>query len=69
MAAIDYDPNTTPAGMPPPGVTPNLVDPPSMWHVILPTVVLALTFSISFVGIRLFTKIRILRKVSHEDCK
>lgn len=25
-----YDPDTTPAGIPPPGVTPNLIDPVSL---------------------------------------
>ena len=67
MGGLDL--TRTPAQYPPPGVTPNLVDPfENVW----PARVLSISFLLlagAFLAARLFVKLRIVRKMQLEDCK
>ena len=59
----------TPAQYPPPGVTPNLVDP---YEKVWPARVLSVLFLVlagAFLAARLFVKIRIVKRLQLEDCK
>jgi hypothetical protein len=54
---------------PPPGVTPNYINPPSLQHVILITNVIFSFVSALFVTLRLYTIGFITRSVGIDDCK
>ncbi|KAH8892798.1 hypothetical protein GQ53DRAFT_822312 [Thozetella sp. PMI_491] len=67
MSSFFFDPDTTPAAAPPPGVIPNLIDPPSIAYqprviicVFLPVMVLVL-------GLRIFTRVRTGFKFGADD--
>ena len=59
----------TPAGIPPPGVVPNFVDPPSTGgtYVLVGSVFLAIM--VSFVLLRIYYKLRIAKRFTPDDCK
>uniref|UniRef100_A0A8H7NLW4 Rhodopsin domain-containing protein n=1 Tax=Bionectria ochroleuca TaxID=29856 RepID=A0A8H7NLW4_BIOOC len=59
--------NDTPAADPPPGVTPNFVNPPSLHSVNLGVSIACLVLMIVVVGVRTYTKAVILRDMRHED--
>lgn len=61
--------NDTPAADPPPGVTPNFVNPPSLHSVNLGVSIACLILMIVVVGVRTYTKAAILRDMRHEDCR
>lgn len=54
---------------PPPGVTPNFIDPPSLQHIILITNITLSFFSTFFVALRLYTTGLIIHSVGVDDCK
>jgi hypothetical protein len=58
-----------PAGIPPPGVLPNFINPPSrdVELIVLNTIFLTLMWTV--VLIRLYAKGRILRTMGWDDCK
>ena len=60
----------SPAMKPPPGVTPNLEDPPI--HLLkerLLTMTMCLTFTVLFVMMRMYTKLFVIKSHGWEDCK
>ena len=52
MSAISSDSNLKPAIKPPPGLTSNLVDPPSQGYVTITVMVVMLSFTTPIVAIR-----------------
>ena len=58
-----------PALAPPPGVTPNFVNPPSFFTFSVVVVTLCLLFSTLAICMRMYTKLYIIRRVVLEDCK
>ena len=62
------DIHTTPAGLPPPGVVSNLVDPFYLHTISLFTLVLCLAVSTIAVALRIFTKVHLMRQFRAEDC-
>ena len=63
------DPDNTPALEPPPGVTPNFVDPYS--DAPISSAITYLFFGIATVCLvlRLFARLKIMRQMQLEDCK
>lgn len=57
-----------PAMVPPPGVTPNFVDPPNQRHIVLFVLIFYMTLSTIVILMRMYTKIFLLRKTVFEDC-
>lgn len=58
-----------PALKPPPGVLPNLEDPPSHRALSLVTLILCLIITTSMTFMRLYVKVVNVRKLHLEDCK
>jgi hypothetical protein len=54
---------------PPPGVTPNFIDPVSKAHVVIITVIVVTSISAFSTGIRHYTALFITRHVRIDDCK
>ena len=65
----ELDLATTPAAPPPPGVTSNLINPPTEFRVLLATCIIAWSFTVPAVVIRLFTKLRVHGRLQYEDCE
>ncbi len=63
------DPATVPAALPPSGVTPNLVDPPSLEAVTTAISVLMIVLTLLAVGARFFASVRVNRSTGLEDCE
>ena len=59
---------TTPAGVPPPGVIPNLVDPIYLHTDHTFTFSLCLAVSTVAVALRIFTKLYLMKHFRAEDC-
>lgn len=59
---------TTPAGVPPPGVVPNLVNPFYLHTIDLITHILCLVVSTIAVALRVFTKVYLMKQFRAEDC-
>ena len=59
---------TTPAGTPPPGVVPNLVNPYYLHTIDLTAHVICLSVSTIAVALRVFTKARVMKQFQVEDC-
>jgi hypothetical protein len=60
---------TIPAASPPPGIVPNFDHPPSRSNLLLGLTSVFLSLAVISYFIRMYTKIKILRKVSWDDCK
>lgn len=58
-----------PARLPPPGVTSNLIDPVSTAYQQTICNVICVIFVTLFVGMRIYTRIKLVRCVSWDDCK
>ena len=58
-----------PGMSPPPGVKPNFVNPPNLEKEFYIDLILCLTISVLVVAMRMWTKVRVMRKVMIEDCK
>ena len=58
-----------PAGIPPPGISPNFINP----HTLVPTIiafsVVMMTWTLSFVMIRLYANFHAPRRLGVDDCK
>ena len=54
---------------PPPGVTPNYVDPYSLQRYDILCQIVCLTVSTLLVCMRLYTKVRVLRRLGSDDCR
>lgn len=59
----------TPAGVPPRGVVPNLVNPPTQAPVLTIGIYVLLPLMMPFFITRLYTRIRLTRNVGIDDCK
>jgi hypothetical protein len=53
---------------PPPGVTPNFVNPPSTGYKVIITTVFTWALATLILCIRLYVKLRIIRMVKFDDC-
>lgn len=53
----------------PPGVIPNYIDPPNNGHTAAVASLLTLVLAYIAVAVRLFTKVRIVRKAGFDDCR
>ncbi|KAH9862708.1 hypothetical protein J1614_010801 [Plenodomus biglobosus] len=60
---------TLPAASPPPGVVSNFDNPPSRANLLLGLTSAFFALAVISYSIRMYTKIRILRKVTWDDCK
>ena len=58
-----------PAAVPPPGITPNLVNPYTQASTVFITIGVTVGLVAPAVTIRIFTKAFIIRTVNLEDCK
>jgi hypothetical protein len=58
----------TPAGIPPPGVIPNFVNPPSDGPVLIIVGTILMAIMLFLAGIRLYFKALVRRKLSADDC-
>lgn len=58
-----------PAMKPPPGVTPNFINPPSIGNTIIVVNVVFLTLMLGFVILRIYTKGVLTRSLGWDDCK
>ncbi|MCJ1347166.1 hypothetical protein MMC31_005387, partial [Peltigera leucophlebia] len=56
-----------PGMAPPPGIKPNFVNPPNLEKEFYIDLILCLTISVLVVGMRMWTKARVMRKVVIED--
>ena len=59
----------TPAGMPPPGVVPNLVNPSTRAPILLIVGSILMTFMLIIASMRFITKIYIVRHTTWDDCE
>lgn len=60
----------SPAMAPPPGVTPNLVNPPVYWFKEWTlTAAVSITITTLFIMMRIYTKLFLIRNHAWEDCK
>ena len=57
-----------PAAPPPPGITPNLDNPPNQKVALHIVAILTISFSTCAVIIRIYTKRFVLRTMGYEDC-
>ena len=57
-----------PSAPPPPGVTPNFINPPSLENAIIAVTATTLTLTLSLLAIRLYTTLRITHSASYDDC-
>ena len=68
MAVNMTGPNMTGPGLPPPpGIIPNFIDPYSRKDVIEATIALCLALCTSFIALRIYTKVAIVRSILLED--
>ena len=58
-----------PAGTPPPGVIPNLTDPPNLEAVTIAIGVLMIVLTALVVSARLYTNVFVIRSMGWEDCQ
>ncbi|MCJ1309727.1 hypothetical protein MMC25_003388 [Agyrium rufum] len=63
-----FNPAETPALMPPPGVIPNFVDPPSQAQWVIITVCLCLSLTTILIAIRIFSRVYISGPLAWDDC-
>ena len=66
-SATILDPSLIPAGIPPPGVVPNLKSPPSAANAFFAEGSILLFIMFVFLGFRIYTKTRIARKATLDD--
>ena len=59
----------TPGLEPPPGITPNFENPPSIQSISYAVSAICLFITTLAVGLRIFTKIRVDRNLKLEDCQ
>lgn len=54
---------------PPPGVTPNFVDPPSLRNYDYASKAICVFLTTSIVAMRMYTKVALVKKTAVEDCE
>ncbi len=59
----------TPAGVPPPGVVPNFVNPHSSGSTLIAVGSVSMALMMCFVAVRIYTKVMIVGKFSPDDCE
>ena len=59
----------TPAGIPPPGVTPNFIDPQTLVPALIAVNLVMILWTISFVVIRLYVNSHARRGLAMDDCE
>ena len=59
----------TPAGVPPPGVIPNFVNPHSSGPTLIAVGSVSVALMMCFVAVRIYTKVMIVGKFSPNDCE
>jgi hypothetical protein len=59
----------TPAGVPPPGVVPNLKNPHSDGYVLITVGTTLMAIMFLFLAMRFYAKFLILRKLTPDDCE
>lgn len=59
----------TPVGVPPPGVVPNLTDPPSIGHLLIIIGSCAMGVMVFAAGLRFYTRLMIQRAFRADDCR
>lgn len=59
----------TPAAMPPAGVMPNLIDPPSGAPVLITVSTVLFAIMLVFAALRFYVKLAIRHKMAADDCK
>ena len=64
-----YNASITPAAKPPPGVTPNFIDPPSEKDVIVAYTTIFTIVATLGVAARMYVRLFIIRKIQIEDCE
>ena len=69
MDGTMIDPTKVGALPPPPGVTPNLVDPYSQTDLLVATIVVCLTIATPLLWARLYTKFFVTRMPGWDDCE
>lgn len=69
MSVPELDLSKVPALAPPAGVVSNFINPPTRGPLLVDLCAAALGFMYLFVGARLYSKFRIYRKVTWDDCK
>ena len=60
---------STPAGVPPPGIKPNFTNPHGNGAALISVASVLLVLMLVFVSARVYTKIKIIRKWSPDDCE
>ena len=58
-----------PAGKPPAGAISNLLDPPDLDGPLILATILFLSVSTLAIGLRVYTKVALLKSLAYEDCK
>ena len=56
-----------PAIQPPPGVQPNLVNPPNLLPAVITVIILCLGLTTTAILIRMYTKLFLMRSLAYED--
>ena len=69
MGELDLDLDSIPAMIPPAGVVPNFVDPPTTAPQLYELLLFLLSIATVALAARLFTKVKIMKAVLIEDCK
>lgn len=59
---------SVPAMAPPPGMTPNFIDPPNLQHVVILILTVCTSLATLTVMLRIFTKIFIIHQTTFDDC-
>lgn len=54
---------------PPPGVTPNFINPESQGHLVVIVAAITLTFAVLAVLMRIYTRALIVRRLGWDDCE
>lgn len=68
-AYANLDLSKVPAGVPPAGVTSNLIDPPSDGYQITICNIVCLIIVITVFSMRMYTRICIVKAVGYDDCE
>ena len=69
MTNIDLLLGDIPAAPPPPGVTPNFIDPPSIAPLARITMCVTMAFMLVFLALRIYSRTRVAHAFGMDDCK
>ena len=65
----DMSPDRVPGLRPPPGVTPDFVNPEKYQNTIIATLVICLTVATIFTALLLYVKVFVIKSTALEDCE